>query len=71
MQIPLFEPQSKWRPPAVLPELDSVISIDLETHDPNIKKSGPGYKRRDGKVVGVAIADKHHQIYLPFDHYRS
>ena len=69
MQIPLFEPQSKWRPPAVLPELDSVISIDLETHDPNIKKSGPGYKRRDGKVVGVAIADKHHQIYLPFDHF--
>ena len=69
MQIPLFEPQSKWRPPAVLPELDSVISVDLETHDPNIKKSGPGYKRRDGKVVGVAIADKHHQIYLPFDHF--
>ena len=69
MQIPLFEPQSKWRPPAVLPELDNVISIDLETHDPNIKKSGPGYKRRDGKVVGVAIADKHHQIYLPFDHF--
>jgi DNA polymerase I-like protein with 3'-5' exonuclease and polymerase domains len=69
MQIPLFEPQSKWRPPAVLPELDSVISIDLETHDPNIKKSGPGYKRRDGKVVGVAIADKHHQLYLPFDHF--
>ena len=69
MQIPLFEPQSKWRPPAVLPELDTVISIDLETHDPNIKKSGPGYKRRDGKVVGVAIADKHHQIYLPFDHF--
>lgn len=69
MQIPLFEPKSKWRPPAVLPELDSVISVDLETHDPNIKKSGPGYKRRDGKVVGVAIADKHHQIYLPFDHF--
>ena len=69
MQIPLFEPQSKWRPPAVLPELDTVISIDLETHDPNIKKSGPGYKRRDGKVVGVAIADKHHQLYLPFDHF--
>jgi DNA polymerase I-like protein with 3'-5' exonuclease and polymerase domains len=69
MQIPLFEPQSKWRPLAVLPELDSVISIDLETHDPNIKKSGPGYKRRDGKVVGVAIADKHHQLYLPFDHF--
>ena len=53
----------------MLPELDTVISIDLETHDPNIKKSGPGYKRRDGKVVGVAIADKHHQIYLPFDHF--
>ena len=68
MQIPLFETQSAWRPPAILPNLDNVVAIDLETHDPNLKQNGPGYKRRDGKVVGIALADKHHHIYLPFDH---
>ena len=68
IQMPLFEPKSNWRPPAILPNLSGSIAIDLETQDPNIKKSGPGYKRRDGKVVGVAIADKNTQVYLPFDH---
>ncbi len=68
MQIPLFEPISKWTPPAILPNLDTVISIDLETQDPNIKTLGPGYKRLDGKVVGVALADKNTQVYLPFGH---
>jgi DNA polymerase I-like protein with 3'-5' exonuclease and polymerase domains len=69
MQIPLFEPKTNWVPPAILPELDTVVSIDLETSDPNIKKSGPGYKRNDGFVVGVALADKHQHIYLPFNHF--
>jgi DNA polymerase I-like protein with 3'-5' exonuclease and polymerase domains len=68
MQIPLFEPKSNWRPPAILPELDTVVSIDLETYDPNIKTAGPGYKTNNGKVVGIAVADKHQHVYLPFDH---
>lgn len=68
MQIPLFEPKSNWVPPAILPQLSNIVSIDLETCDPNIKRSGPGYKRNDGCVVGVALADEHQHIYLPFNH---
>ena len=69
MQIPLFEPKSTWRPPAILPELSGTISLDLETYDPDIKRAGPGYKTGNGKVVGVALADKHQTVYLPFDHF--
>jgi|TARA_R110002073_G_scaffold21750_1_gene76394 DNA polymerase I-like protein with 3'-5' exonuclease and polymerase domains len=68
MQHPLFVPQSSWRPPSQLPSFEKVIAIDLETCDPNLKQHGPGYKRNDGKVVGIAIADEHQEIYLPFDH---
>jgi DNA polymerase I-like protein with 3'-5' exonuclease and polymerase domains len=68
MQQPLFAPQSSWRPPAILPEFSSQVAIDLETCDPNLKTQGPGYKRHDGYVVGIAIADKHQSVYLPFNH---
>lgn len=68
MQQPLFVPQANWRPPAILPSFSDSVAIDLETCDPNLKRSGPGYKRRDGKVVGIAIADEHQHIYLPFGH---
>lgn len=68
MQIPLFEPESLWRPPAILPSFGKVVAIDLETRDPNLKKRGAGYKHRDGEVVGIAIADEHTHVYLPFGH---
>ena len=68
MQIPLFEPKTLWKPPAHLPKLGDVIAIDLETNDPNIKVAGPGYKRNDGQVVGIALADEHQSFYLPFKH---
>ncbi len=69
MQIPLFEPQSLWRPPVILPTLTGTIAVDLETYDPEIKKDGPGYKTGNGKVVGIALADKHQTVYLPYDHF--
>jgi hypothetical protein len=68
MQQPLFAPQSSWRPPAILPSFSQQVAIDLETCDPNLKSQGPGYKRHDGYVVGIAIADKHQSVYLPFNH---
>ena len=68
MQQPLFAPQSNWRPPAILPSFSEQVAIDLETCDPNLKSQGPGYKRHDGYVVGIAIADKHQSVYLPFNH---
>jgi len=68
MQIPLIEPESLWRPPSFLPQLGDVVAIDLETNDPNLKQNGAGYKHNDGYVVGIALADEHHTVYLPFDH---
>lgn len=68
MQIPLFEPKSLWRPPTVLPQLGEVVAIDLETCDPYLKQKGAGYRTNSGHVVGIALADEHHKVYLPFDH---
>lgn len=44
MQQPLFAPEAKWRPPAILPTFSKQVAIDLETCDPNLKSQGPGYK---------------------------
>jgi DNA polymerase-1 len=68
MQIPLFEPKSLWRPPSVLPQLGNVVAVDLETCDPQLKQRGAGYRTHTGKVVGIALADEHTEVYLPFDH---
>ena len=32
------------------------IGLDIEGHDPHLKELGPGAHRKEGKVVGVAIA---------------
>lgn len=63
-----MQPSCNWRPPAQLPSFGKIIAIDLETCDPNLKKLGPSYKRGEGKVVGIAIADEHQEVYLPIDH---
>ncbi len=34
------------------------MSIDIETHDPNLLKKGPGEIRRDGYILGVGIQEK-------------
>jgi len=68
MQLPLFEPKSNWRPPAILPNLESIISLDVETHDPYLKETGPSFKKGAGKVVGIALADKNTHLYLPIAH---
>ena len=31
-----------------------MISIDVETRDPDLKTQGPGY-HRDGYIVGIAV----------------
>ncbi len=35
-----------------------IISIDIETTDPNIMKMGPGEVRRDGHILGVGVQIK-------------
>jgi DNA polymerase I-like protein with 3'-5' exonuclease and polymerase domains len=48
--------------------MDETISIDLETKDPGLKQRGPGFTRREGHVVGLALATAEWEIYLPIAH---
>jgi DNA polymerase I-like protein with 3'-5' exonuclease and polymerase domains len=44
------------------------IAIDLETRDPGIKDTGPGYIRKHGEVVGIAVAVDGWCGYYPIAH---
>ena len=70
LQQPLFTPDSSWTPPEFLPDLSSAkeIAIDLETWDPNLKTKGSGWARKDGQIVGIAVATEGWQGYLPIRH---
>ena len=69
-QIPLFQPPSEWTPPERLPDLSDAkeIAIDLETHDPNIKDTGPGWAVGNGYIAGIAIAVEGWKGYFPIRH---
>ena len=56
--IGLFPPSSEWVPPSNFPDLSDAkeIAIDLETCDPNMERFGPGWPRKDGYIVGYALA---------------
>ena len=70
MQRPLFKPQTEWVHPNTFPDLSdhNEISIDLETKDPNLIKMGPGTFRKDGEVVGIAVAVSNWSGYYPIAH---
>ena len=70
VQPPLFMPDSNWTPPEVLPDLSTAdeIAIDLETWDPNLKNKGAGWARKDGHIVGYAVAVDGWSAYLPVRH---
>jgi len=61
---------SEWVQPDTFPDLSGYdeIAIDLETRDPGIKDSGPGYIRKHGEVVGIAIAVDGWEAYYPIAH---
>lgn len=44
-----------------------VLALDIETYDPGLKKLGPGVRRGDGHILGVALADEHNEWYLPWN----
>jgi DNA polymerase I-like protein with 3'-5' exonuclease and polymerase domains len=69
-QRPLFEPPKEWNPPQSLPDLSEAkeIAIDLETYDPGIKDTGPGWATNRGHVVGIAIAVDGFKGYYPLRH---
>jgi len=62
--------KSEWVMPDHFPDLAGYdeIAIDLETRDPGIKDKGPGYIRKDGEVVGVAVAVEGWCGYYPIAH---
>lgn len=71
-QLPLFTPDAAWRTPrlADLPadwSRFSTIGIDIETRDPELKKTGIGV-RREGYIVGVSFATEAGSYYLPIRH---
>jgi len=65
-----FSVPPEWVPPQEVPNLDSasIICIDVETCDPNIKTLGPGYFRKDGFIAGIAIAVDGWKGYFPVRH---
>ena len=70
LQKTLFSPATDWVIPETLPNLTGCreFSIDLETRDPNLRTKGSGWARKDGEIIGVAVAWEEGSIYLPFSH---
>lgn len=44
------------------------VAIDLETYDPKLKERGSGWPRKDGHIIGVAIAVADGAWYFPVRH---
>ena len=67
----MFSPKTEWIPPSELPDLSQAkeIAIDVETRDPNLKQLGPGWARKDGEIVGYAVATSQWSGYVPVNHF--
>jgi DNA polymerase I-like protein with 3'-5' exonuclease and polymerase domains len=61
---------SEWVMPDHFPDLSEYdeIAVDIETRDPGLKIAGPGYIRRQGEVIGIAVAVDGWQGYYPIAH---
>ena len=59
-----------WQPPSTLPDLSQYkrIAVDLETRDPNLMRLGPGWVRKDGYIIGIAVAAGESSWYFPIKH---
>jgi DNA polymerase I-like protein with 3'-5' exonuclease and polymerase domains len=59
-----------WNIPTEFPDLThhKQIAVDLETCDPNLMTLGPGWVRKDGFVVGIAVAAGDWEGYFPIRH---
>lgn len=66
----MFPPHCEWIPPDTFPDLSNAkeIAIDLETRDENMESFGPGWPRKDGYIVGYAIAVEGWSGYYPVAH---
>jgi len=61
---------SDWNIPPEYPDLTGYkeVAVDLETKDPNIKTLGPGWSRKDGHIIGIAVAAGEYKGYFPIRH---
>ena len=61
---------SDWNIPSEFPDLTGYkeVAVDLETKDPNIKNLGPGWARKDGHIIGIAVAAGEYKGYFPMRH---
>ena len=66
----IFKPETEWVKPTEFPDLTDrpEIAIDLETQDPDLKSKGSGSIIKNGKVVGISVANEGFVGYFPFDH---
>ena len=66
----IFEAQTEWIAPDSFPDLTGykIISIDLETKDPDLKSKGSGSIIGNGEVVGIAVAVDGWCKYYPIAH---
>lgn len=70
-QVPMFPPETSWRPPAELPDLRAceAIAVDLECLDEGLANNkGPGWAIGAGHVSGVAVAHPGGSLYAPLRH---
>ena len=69
-QLNFIFQQGDWTTPNSFPDLsnEKTIAIDLETKDPNMKKLGTGWPRKDGEIVGIAVATSNFNGYFPIGH---
>ena len=64
------EIKSEWVHPTEFPSMKGrkVVAIDLETCDTDLKKMGPGWPRKIGKVIGIAVSSGDFTAYYPISH---
>ena len=64
------EVKAEWLHPTEFPSMKGkdVVAIDLETCDTELKKMGPGWPRKIGSVIGIAISSGDFTAYYPIAH---
>jgi len=64
-------PETGWRPPTYFPRIREadILSVDVETYDPEIDKHGPGWARHVGNIAGISIGTGDgYRWYYPIRH---
>ena len=64
------EVKAEWLHPTEFPSMKGrdVVAIDLETCDTDLKKMGPGWPRKVGDVIGIAVSSGDFTAYYPIAH---